>query len=1048
MLSRLTPLIVALAALPAPGQTISTSDLPFDRMRSRWMNYETSPTALIAFGPTGNEVWVISQPGMRLSARSATDLAVRVEIPVGPGLVAVVWNPQGTELWCVDSVTSSVSVIDAATERIIRTIRVGAQPGDIEFDADGSHAYVACAGVDRVDVVLTDSYEVVASIPIPARMPHALARIGEVVYVVPMRSGNGTAPLGNAATGATDDIVEVRHVAEFEGATPLPDGDLFAISTISHQLIASDTRSGLGTTLYNVHARPWTDEVWIPATDALNGVHRGETNYVAGQVVRNFVTVVDTASGTHSIIDLDALSPAPELNCGTPTAIAFTSNGNRAFVVGYGSDTIAVLDIEGTDVTWAGTIRIHQAFVYADGAGPRDCRVGRNDEELVVVCKGDGSITRIVLADLPPGPDFVFDAPQAQLLGWDPTPVDINQGRIHFIRTQNSLSKTSSCNSCHVDGGTDGLAWDLSKYLEPEGTPDDELAMGLDVKGPLVTQSLRRPKEVGPYHWRGEKKALAAFDGTFPDLLERESEGVTQGLAGDFFYLTQYLEHLALLPNPNQSLDREYTPAQLAGAELFLNEPVFDGLSCNDCHTLPLGTNGEIIDTLGGGLAPFCVVPQLRTVATKLVPPFAIGGLFGTRTELGAGLLHGGSMPTLQAVIRRTDPEQIGHRFDLTEGQADALAAFLEALDTGVAPAAAYQATAHPGNTLDFGHGELAFLVAEADKGNCDVVYRYGPEDFLGEQRYFSGVYDPTTGKFQQASFQLPQLTTTDLMQKAASGMPVTFFGVPVFMGHPMGIDRDNDKLLDLDEIARGTNPENNDTDGDGFPDGYEVEWVQDPLTPQSGMPDSVPPTMLAAPMLVYATNHAIKFEFATDEQARALISYDGGIPVLRAPLKPKFDDVFSVVISDLEAATTYHFEMSLDDPAGNSRIVTFDFETTGANFPTPVRVENIHLQLVGTAPQKVHASVLVMRGGDMPVMGYSLNASLYYVTPSGVEFLARGQTWIGSPTGTAHFFIPIPSGLQPGGELVFVMGGIDEPPGEVPYVGPDSTVLHAVLPY
>ena len=176
----------------------------------------------------------------------------------------------------------------------------------------------------------------------------------------------------------------------------------------------------------------------------------------------------------------------------------------------------------------------------------------------------------------------------------------------------------------------------MSKYLEPEGTPDDELAMGLDVKGPLVTQSLRRQKEAGPYHWRGEKKSLKAFDGTFSDLLEREAEGETQGLGGDFLYVSQYMEHLALLPNPNQSLDREYTPEQLAGATLFLNEPVLGGLSCNDCHTLPLGTNGEIVDNLGGGLAPFGVVPQLRAVATKLAPPFVIGGLFGTRTELGA----------------------------------------------------------------------------------------------------------------------------------------------------------------------------------------------------------------------------------------------------------------------------------------------------------------------------------------------------------------------------------------------------------------------------
>ena len=213
-------------------------------------------------------------------------------------------------------------------------------------------------------------------------------------------------------------------------------------------------------------------------------------------------------------------------------------------------------------------------------------------------------------------------------------------------------------------------------------------------------------------------------------------------------------------------------------------------------------------------------------------------------------------------------------------------------------------------------------------------------------------------------------------------------------------------------------------------------------------MPDTVPPAMLAAPLLVYATNHSIKFEFETDEQARALIAYNGGGPVLRAPLKPKYDGVFSIVISELEPATAYHFEIMLDDPAGNARDYTFDFETTDGNFPTPVHVEDIELQLVGTSPQQVYAKVLLMRGEDTPVMGYSLNANLFHVTTSGVEFVAPAQTWVGHPSGYAHFFIPIPPGLQPGGELVFVMGGVDEPPGEVPYVGPDSTELHATLPY
>ena len=46
--------------------------------------------------------------------------------------------------------------------------------------------------------------------------------------------------------------------------------------------------------------------------------------------------------------------------------------------------------------------------------------------------------------------------------------------------------------------------------------------------------------------------------------------------------------------------------------------------------------------------------------------------------------------------------------------------------------------------------------------------------------------------------------------------------------------DRDLDRLADVDEIALGTDPNNPDTDGDGFPDGMEVLAGTDPLNAAS----------------------------------------------------------------------------------------------------------------------------------------------------------------------------------------------------------------------
>jgi hypothetical protein len=61
---------------------------------------------------------------------------------------------------------------------------------------------------------------------------------------------------------------------------------------------------------------------------------------------------------------------------------------------------------------------------------------------------------------------------------------------------------------------------------------------------------------------------------------------------------------------------------------------------------------------------------------------------------------------------------------------------------------------------------------------------------------------------------------------------------------HPLVADTDGDGLNDGQEAARGTNPLNRDTDGDGLPDGWEVQYSFNPLSPTgvdgaSGNPDT-----------------------------------------------------------------------------------------------------------------------------------------------------------------------------------------------------------------
>lgn len=1047
-------LLAATLLCPVAGAQVNDADLPRDNIRGRFLMHGVAPTKPIHFAADRPLFYIANQMGDRLTAIHVETQARLLEVPTGSGLASIQARPGTPELWLVDRVTSSVTVFDTDAVQIVRTVRVGAEPHDLVFNATGTRAYVACSAVDRVDVIDASSYAVAQSIPIPARQPRALARIGTSVFVAATRSGNGTAPLGPAPGAEPTAIV---RVADVPGATPLPDRDLFRIqitaSPSTDALDPTSTVSGLGTTLLNLHARPGTSELWIPGTDALNAEHQGEKAFVAGQVARNQIAIVNFASAppTTTLLDMDALAPSPAERASIPSSVAFTPDGSRAFVTGYGTDRVAVLDLGAPGgATWAGSITIPPVGQYPEFSGPRSAAVSPDGAYLVTYNKVDNGYSRIPLAQLPASTPFVFDFQDSRSIGYHRMPTAMQRGRGFFDRTTTSLSNTSACFTCHPDGDTDGLAWDLSTYLDPEGTAPGDLQFGVDVKGPMVTQSVRALREIGPYHWRGERPVLQDFDATFDGLFEHSENGQPATLGFDFFYIQQYLEELAPSPNPNQSLDRSYTPAQLTGADLFLNHPVQDQASCSDCHMLPLGTTNEIVETLQGGDSPSIVVPALRGVSTKLSRLFSPGAGFGEITELGAGLGHGGVAANIEAVALELD-EAGAPLFAVDSVQARRIASFVAALDTGLAPSTAFQVTAHAGNFGEVRANQLPFLIAQAQAGHCELIYLTSAAP-PAPQRFATGLFDPATGRFRQASVLLPDLTPGQVLDFALDGRPVTFLGVAGLRGKVMGIDRDNDDLLDLDELQAGTNPEAHDTDFDGMPDGYELEWGLDPLTPDGPPADGAAPQINAGPEVVYTTQTSVKFEFETSEPARVLFYVDG-TPSFRRPLDQEFDTRFSYVVGGLSPQTQHVISMDLTDPAGN--VSTFQFPHQSASYvrPVPFHVQTLTGAVIPDPSGQSGGTlrVQVLLGNDLGAApgGYAVQAAVYHLAPGAMTVVASSTSASTSAAGSASLTASLPASLPSGsGELLVVIQDVDAPTGLPSYVEAGNSASFLTLTY
>lgn len=1033
-------LCLACAPLLAQG-TLTNADIPRDDQKGRYLNFERAQLAPLVLSGDGSRLYTLNSPGARVVVFDTATDARLAQIPIGIGAVSIARRPGTEELWVVDDVASTVSVIDPAALTIVRSIRVGAQPHGIAFTDSGDRAYVTCSAADRVDVISAASGTVVNSIAIPARDPRGIVWQNGRAFVVSMTSGNNTAPVG--APGQPGKVVGVQKVVG-PGLNPLPDRDLFAIVTqpnpAQDALDPAATRTGLGTTLFNLCPRPGTSELWIPNTDALNADHKGEKNFVAGQVVSNRITVVDTASSAPAVvIDLDAIAPS-DRKCSQPTSVTFDANGTRAYVTSFGSDQLVVLDLApGPQAVWAGVVTLPPKQVYPRGTGPRASLFAPGGGKLYIYERIDNSVSAIDAAGLPAGGNFVVAANIPFTLGFEGITDEERLGRHLFANARFSKSQTSSCASCHIDGHLDGLAWNLGNFLDPEGTPDALLACPLDDKGALVTQSTRRLQDQAPYHWRGEKHSINDFQGAFVTLLENQVGGQPAMIGPDFQYLRHYLSHLVYPPNPRAQLDRRYSPAALAGANVFLQKRVLGNLTCSSCHQLPLGTGGDLVTEVADGMIRSADVPALRGVGDKGAPAFAIGGDFGTRTELGAGWTHGGAAATLHDAVQRIDPVTGQPVFNLSAAEVDQLVAFLEEFDSGLAPSTGYIATANAANAATFLSSELGFLESQARRGNCDLVFYRTPRVIAGVPLAIHGKFDPATGRFQPALRAAQQVSDTFLISEAAAGRPVTFVGLPLGMGYPFGLDRDCDGLWDFDERRRGTNEDEPDTDLDSYPDGYEADWGMNPLAANASSPDTQAPALAGPVRLDWASTNTLKFEFETTEMTKVWISYNGGYVVQRLPLGPPlYDTHHDVVLDGLDPNTAIHVQLLLRDPAGNTTIDTSAvFQTRPRVFGEPAAIGQIGLSIVpGLPANQLQADVALVSGGQPAAAGYVVKGSLYQAGfGGGLSVLATNVQATSGANGSASLFVALPAQQLPPSTLVFVVTEVAAPPGAPAYV-------------
>lgn len=719
------------------------------------------------------------------------------------------------------------------------------------------NAQLTSAGVGRADVWVFDTEatgESVGGRPVNVLTMFgdtlralAVSQDGTRVYAAVMHSGNRTTAVGEnniAKAGPTQSSdgaaqPDTGLIVQFNGQswvdetgaeadlnnTPyrrlvpftLPDYDIFVFEASRNPTVI-ERLTGVGTTLFNMAVNPVNGELYVSNTEALN-VNRFEgvgtvASSVRGNFIRNRITVVaeDQVLPRELNKHLDrsqsfASAADRALSMAQPMGMAVSANGRQLYVAGFGSDKIAVYD--STELK-DNTFEVSEASQIAlDGGGPSGLVLDEPRNRLYVLTRFNNHIAVV---------DTQTRTQVQSVPLFNPEPDVVISGRKFLYNARDFSSHgDASCAACHVFADTDALAWDLgnpdatvqpnpnafvSDFLSP-----DQPAVFHPMKGPMSTQSLRGLRDAGPMHWRGDRTGQSAADGeslelaafkefnvAFPELLGRSSALSEQEIQ----QFAAYALTLTYPPNPIRSLDNSLTASQQAGSDIYFNSlTTGDVFRCNDCHTLDpanghFGTSGES-SIEGDDISQEFKVPHLRNMYQKVGKFGNTGRFSGTDESFGPqirgyGFMHDGNMDTLDSFFKGSV-----FRFDNNPAVNDEKRAqvvdFVMAIDSNMAPVVGQQVTLSEQTSVDT-DARITLLMERAGARECDLIAKAVIGD---ESRGFLYQSDAQFASDRDEPFSYSQLRALAI----EDGNPVTFTCVPPGSGVWLGIDRNQDGVLD-----------------------------------------------------------------------------------------------------------------------------------------------------------------------------------------------------------------------------------------------------------
>ncbi len=514
-----------------------------------------------------DRLWIVNQDNDSVTAFNTKTGGRLNQVKVGTAPRSIAFSALG-QIWVTNKQSASISVIDTETRNVLRTIALpaGSQPFGIVAAPVGSVMYVALEGTGRVLKIDAASDAVLGSLDVGANPRHlSVTGDGSRVYVsrfvTPPLSGESTAVVQTATGGAEVVVVNAGSMTVERTITlrhsDKPDGEVQG--------------RGLPNYLGAAAISPDGTSAWVPSKqdNVKRGMRRDGTGLTFQNTVRAISSRIDLATGAEDYpqrIDHD--------NSGVASAALHDARGIYMFVALETSRQVAIVDAYGGQ-------ELGRVLV---GRAPQGLALSPDGTRLYVHNFMDRSVSVFDLTQLRNEgvTSLPLVATWASITVEKLTPQVLLGKQLFYDAQDTRLARDAyiSCASCHNDGGQDGRTWDLTGFGEG-------LRNTVNLRGRAGGEGFlhwsNNFDEVQDFE--GQIRNLAGGTGLMSNALfnagtRSEPLGDTKaGLSADLDALAAYVASLSsFAPSPWRGTDGNLTPAAVLGKQ------VFQAKGCASCH--------------------------------------------------------------------------------------------------------------------------------------------------------------------------------------------------------------------------------------------------------------------------------------------------------------------------------------------------------------------------------------------------------------------------------------------------------------------------------